>query len=327
MNRKLIAMIAVIGLTILIHAVSPAFAIPIIYTGTNYTSNPTTYDSTTVSIFNVTLNDTVTDGTIDTVFIELNWSGTATNYTMTNGTGYAADTWNYTAVIGANTNNSQYWKIYANNTTDAWMDAANSTYFLDANWTIYQNGTNPVNLNLTYEGATTTNDNISETVDSDKLVTADGYFTYSSSGTISLYLDDASATDGESKTHTAGTHNYKTNTTGNTNYTENATGVTYYFTVQLSGGGGGGGGPPSPTYCGDYICEEAAGESCENCAFDCGTCPTEPTSPDTQQPTPTGTEPTTGAQTSDIIQWAIQNWVLVIIGIIVAIIVLYIIFG
>lgn len=239
--KKLIGIFGLMAILTACLSATAVLAVPEFYS--NASSTPTNFNPDTNSQFNITLNDSVNNMTIDTVFIELNWTGTTANYSMTNAT-FGDMIYTYTAAIGSKDNATQFWNVFANNTTDDWAAYGEETFI------IIENQTNLVNLNLTYETKATLNANMSEYVDSDKLLTADGYFTYSNSGTITLFLDGAAATDGETRIHTTGVNkSYKANATGNYNYTSNATGVTYYFTVVQAGGGGsagvGGGLPPA----------------------------------------------------------------------------------
>lgn len=249
----------ILGLTILMAlglAASLAFAGassdegPAWYTSSNDTSVQTTYSNSVASTFNITWNDSSNDGNIDVVLIELNYTGTPTNYTMTNGT-YGGDVWNYTAVLSANYGNAQYWKSYANNTTDGADNSTPSWVFTMAT------KAKDFHLNLTYEGTTSRDTNISGTVDSDKLINTTAWITDTGAGAVTLFCNVSgtaliSTTSGTSQTYAGGLRSCTVNSsdTGNINYTDNTTGITYYFSVQEAGGGGGGGTggvPPPPS--------------------------------------------------------------------------------
>ena len=93
----------------------------------NSTSIPTTYDYNTLSIFNITWDD-APGFSIDTVFIEINHTGTFENYTMTLIDPYISESenkgvYNYNLTLPAGT---FCWRSYANasdgvwNKTDQW---------------------------------------------------------------------------------------------------------------------------------------------------------------------------------------------------------------
>jgi len=372
---------------------------------TNQSSNPATFDGTTKSVFNITV-----ESNTSYVYIELNYTGTPTNYTMVNGTYSDKLIYNFTKLISANSGVAQYWKVYINdtennwNTTDTWAftiargtpnvyvyidelptnktatypttvtirgnstttaspptfnlsisnitksspavslsnnsqnpalltaklgswSTGSATYqivylnTLNANWTTATNNTiyliinqnaTYVNLNMTYDNVNYINQNVSITVDSDKLLTAFGYLTYTDSGASALlWLGGSAVSNPQSATFSAGSYNYKVNSSGNANYTANGTGLTYYFTAQTSGGGGSGGGPGpvTPTaQCGNNQCE--IGEDCTNCVLDCGACVT------TTIPTTTTTIPLTYPE--QLTNELKSNWkILVIVSIFV----------
>ncbi len=81
------------------------------YWSNNQTSIATTYSPTTQSQFNITWQD---DNQLSTAWLELNYTGTAKNYTMNN---IATNTYNYAAILPAGT---FYWKSYANDSADQW---------------------------------------------------------------------------------------------------------------------------------------------------------------------------------------------------------------
>lgn len=79
------------------------------------TDNPTSYDPTKATVFNITWQD---DVQVDTVLIEGNWSGTPQNYTMSLASGTLQNgIWTYSQVLPAGT---FYWKSYANDTSNNW---------------------------------------------------------------------------------------------------------------------------------------------------------------------------------------------------------------
>jgi len=181
---------------------------------------------------NITWN--VSTISIDKVFIELNHTGTPTNYSMNNTT-YAGDIYNYSILLGVGT---YQWKSYANTTENFW-NTSDTWYF-----TIAKNTTNPVHLNISNDNyaTNTTNNNIS--VETDHTVKIHAYMGYSSAGTVGLYIDGTSQTNPYSNTFGEGAHAIKVNTSGNANYSANATGLTYYVIATSPTGGGttGGGG-------------------------------------------------------------------------------------
>lgn len=142
------------------------------------------------------------------------------------------------------------------------------------NLTMLQNTTNPVRLNITYEGANNLDTN--KSVDSDKVVTLTFWKIYSNS-TVGLspgdaygYYDGTAFTTGDSNTRAVGTGTIKINISGNANYSSNATGLTFYLIVQQSGGSGTGSGPiwdGTEGWCGDGVCDMLEDEF--SCQADC----------------------------------------------------------
>jgi len=214
--------------------------------GVTLNSTSTQYYNPTVAIeFNITLNDSVSGINLSTEFnfFEMNYTGTATNYTITNAS-YGGSVYNISFYTLPG--NATYWKLYFNNTTGDYGTSWNTTgitYF-----TISKNATgNRVNLNLTYEGTNYIDGNITVTVDSDKYVTPQVWMNVTAAGTEAVYLNNVTAVSGTAVLTTPGTNYYVANSTGNFNYTDNATGMTFYFTtIQAGGGGSGGGGGPIP---------------------------------------------------------------------------------
>jgi hypothetical protein len=76
---------------------------------TNATNIVSTYSSSTASEFNITWAD---DNGVSIVYLESNYSGTATNYSMNN---IIANVYNYSAILSAGT---FYWKSYANDSAN-----------------------------------------------------------------------------------------------------------------------------------------------------------------------------------------------------------------
>jgi immune inhibitor A len=179
---------------------------------TNQSSTPAEY-SPIQSEFNISWSDATTD--ISTVWLEQNWTNPA-NISISNAT-YGGAIYTYSAVLPAGT---YYWKFWANdsagnwNSTDTWI------------FTIAQNSTNPVSLNL---NGTSNN----RTYTYPEAVSATGAALYTDSGTLYLYRDGVQVASGtasiaENVLLGNGTYAYKINITGNTNYTSNATGITFY---------------------------------------------------------------------------------------------------
>jgi hypothetical protein len=81
------------------------------YWSINTTSIVATYSSSTESYFNVTWQD---DNSVSTVYLESNYSGIATNYSMNSLT---STIYNYSTILSAGTH---YWKSYANDSTNQW---------------------------------------------------------------------------------------------------------------------------------------------------------------------------------------------------------------
>ena len=98
--------------TILLNYTTPA-ADDYPYWSANSTNVVSTYSSTTESQFNITWQD----GTnVSIVYLESNYSGTATNYSMDNIT---ASIYNYSAILPAGT---FYWRSYANDSANQWNE-------------------------------------------------------------------------------------------------------------------------------------------------------------------------------------------------------------
>jgi len=169
----------------------------------NQTSTPATYTYTTKSEFNVTWNNS--DTAVDKVLIELNWTGTPTNYTMTNAT-FGGNIYNYTMVIGANTGNQQYWKSFANDTGNDWNATEVIKFTINRATPLFSTA---VTTPITYA-------NESDYTGSESN-SGDGGCDYKlwRNGTL------LSAGSGEADTTVlkAGAHNYTYNTTGCANWT------------------------------------------------------------------------------------------------------------
>lgn len=220
---------------------------------TNQSSIASKYNPSTTSEFNITWNTSGDE--IDTVFIELNHTGTPANYTMSNET-YLGDIYNFIAVIGANNNNSQYWISCANTTGGSW----NCTDSLP--FTIYQNDSNPSHTNITIAGSSSIDSDASTY--SDVSVTVGGHMDYSDGGTALLWINGVSYPNPTTQTFGIGSYNIKVNTSGNVNYTANDTGFTALLTVNTpagegAGGGGTGGWTPVVANCSTYTMQPKSG--------------------------------------------------------------------
>jgi len=173
----------------------------------NSTSIPTTYDPNTLSVFNITWNDTQ-GYSIDTVFLESNYSGSSQNYTMTLIDPYINATenkgvYNYNLTLPAGT---FYWKSYANasdgvwNVTDTWyatISKADSLILISSNVT--SPITYPAGVNIT------------------------GY-NCPSELTCNLYRNDTGLVSNPDLVLLGvGSYQWTYNTSGNENYTSNST--------------------------------------------------------------------------------------------------------
>jgi len=202
----------------------------------NQSSTPTYYTPSTNSEFNITW--VVGSGDISTVLLESNYTGTSTNYTMSNST-YGGSIYTYSNILPSG---SFYWKSYANDTVENNWNTTDIWYF-----TIQKNQSNPVHLVMSKDNWVTnyTDSNIS--VNTADNVGVDCYLDYTNSGDCSLYINGALVSHPYYNTYGKGTFTVITNTTGNANYTSNMTGVTKYIISTVpegigdTGGGGSGG--------------------------------------------------------------------------------------
>lgn len=190
----------------------------------NVSSTPTTYNGT-LSTFNITLNDTGTNNSIDKAFIELNWTGTPTNYTMTNAI-FGGLIYNYTNLIGANSGNAQYWRVYFNNTTNSW----NSTGYW--NFTI---GKGTLTLALTASNVTYSNtvyvNGTRSSISGDSDV---NYTLWRNETTLAASSNSSNISD--TALLKPGLYNYTFNATGGANWTANATGLFLANFINVSKG-------------------------------------------------------------------------------------------
>lgn len=221
----------------------------------NETDIPSQYNPR-ASVFNITWNTTVGNYT-DTVYIESNWTGSAVNYTMTNTT-YGSSVYNYSILLGANT---YYWRSYASSTAGNWNGTDSWTF------TITQNTTNPIHINMSHVSGTFQDQNISITTT--VVLTTLCVLQFSGGGTCNLFYDSNQVASPHVTTHGVGTHFYLANITGNTNYSSNTTGLNLTLNVTTAGGSGGTGGPGGGggPRCGNGYCE--SGETEETCPVDC----------------------------------------------------------
>jgi len=83
-------------------------------------STPTIYSSSALSEFNITWQDNVA---VSKIFIEINLTGTASNYSMTNT--YGGSIYNYSIVLPAGTFT---WKSYANDTSNNWNSSSSWSF-------------------------------------------------------------------------------------------------------------------------------------------------------------------------------------------------------
>jgi parallel beta-helix repeat protein len=91
---------------------------------TNSTNIVSTYSSSTLSEFNITWAD---DNSVSIVYLESNYSGTATNYSMNNIT---ASIYNYSVILPVGTH---YWKSYANDSTNQWNETTQWNFTISQN--------------------------------------------------------------------------------------------------------------------------------------------------------------------------------------------------
>jgi parallel beta-helix repeat protein len=174
----------------------------------NSTFIPSTYDYNTLSVFNITWNDSL-GYSIDTVLFESNFSGTPTNYTMTLIDPYINATenkgvYNFNVTLPAGT---FYWKSYAKasdgvwNVSDTWYFTINKaipalTLTAYPSWSIF------------YPAETNVTGSESNLGDSDL--------------TYNLYRNDVLVSNPDVATLAVGSYVYVYNTSGGQNYTANS---------------------------------------------------------------------------------------------------------
>jgi hypothetical protein len=192
------------------------------------------YDPNTPFTINITWNMSHGVESVDTVWIEGNWSGSALNYTIDNATWPTV--WNFTTTtVPAGT---WYWRSWANS-TGSYENKTNKIIFR-----VDQNTSNVCHTNTTIHGNSWIDAN-NDTFD-DVQITLNAYLGYSGSGTLLYWLDGHSQSVPVTRTLPAGLHTIQANVTGNTNFTDNTTGISRTLTIESlsSGGGGGPGGGP-----------------------------------------------------------------------------------
>jgi hypothetical protein len=176
----------------------------------NSTAIPAVYDYNTKSIFNITWNDTAGTGTsISTVLIESNFSGVATNYTMTLIDAYINATenkgvYNFNLTLPAG---SFYWKSYANNSLGEWT-VSDTWYFTIAKATPALTLTASPSWSVLYDLRTTVTGSESNLGDDDL--------------TYNLYRNDVLVSNPDVATLPVGSYVYVYNTSGGQNYTANS---------------------------------------------------------------------------------------------------------
>ena len=177
----------------------------------NQSSTPSFYSPTTKSIFNITWTDALTS--VDTVFIEGNWSGSPQNYSMTD---LGSGSYGYEEILPAGTH---YWKSYSNDTlnnmnvSDTWSFTINKAV---TDVKLYLNGSQD-NLTVTYPTAT----NATATLNISTLT-----FTLYRNGT---QIDSGTSPLSEVITLGASYYNYTASYDGNQNYTSDS--ETFFLTV------------------------------------------------------------------------------------------------
>jgi len=189
----------------------------------NSTAIPAVYDYNTKSIFNITWNDTAGTGTsIDKVLIESNFSGVATNYTMTLIDAYINATenkgvYNYNLTLPAG---SFYWKSYANNSLGNWT-ASDTWYFAIAKATPALTLTASPSWSVLYGLRTTVTGSESNLGDADL--------------SYKLYRDNSLVSNPDVATLAVGSYSYIYNSTSGQNYTANSVSNTLTVNPLVSG--------------------------------------------------------------------------------------------
>jgi hypothetical protein len=184
----------------------------------NQSSIQAIYSPSTASQFNITWIDNVA---VNTVLFESNYSGTPTNYTMTNAT-YGGSVYNYSAILPAGT---YYWKSYANDTS--------GNRNVSSNWTFTIAKADPSSSLVLYLQSALNNATITYGTQSN----ATGISSVSQDLTFNLYRNGSSVASGSPATELAtlgaGYYVYVYNTTGGTNYTSGST-ISRYLTINAA---------------------------------------------------------------------------------------------
>jgi len=118
------------------------------YSNQSYT--PTSYNPNVLSQFNITWNTTVED--ISKMFLEINLSSGAVNYTITNST-FGGSIYNLSVVLPAGT---YYWKSYANDTYNNWNSTPSWTFTINKNTSQFLKLINNISWSGVYPNSTNT---------------------------------------------------------------------------------------------------------------------------------------------------------------------------
>jgi len=94
------------------------------YWSSNATNIPVSYSPITESYFNTTWQD---DSSISSVWLELNYSGTAMNYSTNH---LRSNVYNYSAILAAGT---YYWRSWANDSTNQWNSSNTWVFTINNN--------------------------------------------------------------------------------------------------------------------------------------------------------------------------------------------------
>jgi hypothetical protein len=170
----------------------------------NNSSVPSIYSPTNLSEFNITWQDNVA---ISKVLIEINSTGTSSNYTMTNT--YGGNVYNYSIVLPDGTFT---WKSYANDTNNSWNSTLSWTFTISpaSSLIVLENnlswsGTYPASSNTTGSGCP-------------------------SGISCTLYRNSILVDNPDLSLLSVGKYNYTYNTSDNRNYSSNS--ISYLLNVQ-----------------------------------------------------------------------------------------------
>ncbi|MBT6367977.1 hypothetical protein HOJ75_04825, partial [Candidatus Woesearchaeota archaeon] len=180
---------------------------PAPYWNTNNSNYTVTYDNTSYSEFNISWYD---DVSVSIVYFESNYSGTNTNYSMTNST---LNSYNYSALLPAG---GHFWRSYANDSVNG---LNTSDYY---NFTITESAST-VNLTLNYSSSniTVTNGSLID-INCSKLTGDDeGTVTLSINGTT--YSTGTGGLGNATSFNNTGEHNATCVYTASQNYTTTST--------------------------------------------------------------------------------------------------------